>query len=75
VLLNYQDMNIRRYFLKDGQMASEVIEVESHEPLKEEIRDFLDAVQNRREPLVTAQAGQKALEVALMITNKIKDAG
>jgi len=38
--------------------------LEKREPLRNEIEDFVDAVENSKEPLVTGEDGLKAIEVA-----------
>jgi predicted dehydrogenase len=47
------------------------IEVESEEPLKRELEDFVDAVVSRRAPKVTGEAGRRALAVAQAIVDKM----
>lgn len=75
LLLDYQKMNIRRFFMEGGEIGSETIEIEQKEPLKEELRDFIECVKERRRPKVSGVEGRDALEVALMITDMIKHAG
>lgn len=48
------------------------VEVKNHDPLEEEIRSFLEAVTNRTPPPVSGREGKGVLEVALLITEKIK---
>jgi len=50
------------------------IAVPNEEPLARELADFVDAVVSRRAPLVTGEAGRRALEVAEQITDKIQAA-
>jgi len=47
--------------------------VESEEPLKRELTDFVDAVRSRRAPVVTGEQGRRALEVAQQITDRIRE--
>jgi predicted dehydrogenase len=47
------------------------IEVANEEPLKRELADFVDAVTSRRAPLVTGQAGRRALALAQQITERM----
>ena len=51
------------------------LEVANEEPLKRELADFVDAVVSRRAPMVTGEAGRRALAVAQTITDKIQAAG
>jgi predicted dehydrogenase len=48
------------------------LEVPNEEPLKRELEDFVGAIAARRAPVVTGEAGRRALEVAQTITDKIK---
>lgn len=75
VVLDYQEMKIRKYFRSGNTIGHETIEVQGREPLKEEIEDFIDCVKERRRPRVSASEGRNALDIALVITNNIKGAG
>ena len=48
------------------------IAVTHEEPLAREMTDFVDAVVSRRAPVVTGDAGRRALAVAQQITDKIR---
>lgn len=48
-------------------------EVKSEEPLRAELKEFLDAVRTRRTPLVSLEEGRRALALALDITAAIAD--
>jgi predicted dehydrogenase len=48
------------------------LEVTYEEPLKRELEDFVGAISARRAPVVTGEAGRRALEVAQRITDKIR---
>ncbi|MEJ2181043.1 MAG: hypothetical protein P8Y28_11560, partial [Gammaproteobacteria bacterium] len=45
---------------------------EATDQLLEEIRAFIDSVQQGTSPLVSGEAGKRALEVALDISERIK---
>ncbi|MDI6726966.1 MAG: Gfo/Idh/MocA family oxidoreductase [Smithellaceae bacterium] len=47
-------------------------EILRHDPLEEEVRSFLEAVRERKSPVVTGKAGRDALALALMITGNMK---
>jgi predicted dehydrogenase len=49
------------------------IHIEDHEPLKEELRSFLDAVRNETTPLVPGEHGVRAMEVAQQILESIRE--
>ena len=44
--------------------------INKKEPLLAEIENFVDAVKNNKEPLISGEAGLKALEIALKLTKK-----
>jgi predicted dehydrogenase len=50
------------------------VEVNSHDPLEEEIRSFLDAVIKRAKPLVSGEDARKSLDLAINIIRKMKTA-
>ena len=49
--------------------------MEKDEPLKLELRAFVESVKEKKEPTVTGQQGAAALEVALEITRLIQEQG
>jgi predicted dehydrogenase len=77
VVLDYMKRNITRHFRKDSgnSIASESLDIEDREPLKEELIDFVKCVKERRIPKVSAVEGRDALDVALRITNGIRNSG
>jgi predicted dehydrogenase len=61
----------------DGAQGRPTIEggeiaVTNEEPLARELTDFVDAVVSRRAPVVTGEAGRRALAIAEQITDKIQ---
>ena len=77
IMLDYMNMNITRYFKKDSEngIASETLDIENKEPLKEELIDFVKCVKERLRPRVSAKEGRDALQVALRITDSIRKSG
>jgi predicted dehydrogenase len=71
--LDYQGREIKRYFREAGGISHETVTVEDKEPLKEELRDFVECIRTRRGPKVSGRDGRAALKVALDITKKIED--
>ncbi|MGO9378625.1 MAG: Gfo/Idh/MocA family oxidoreductase [Dissulfurispiraceae bacterium] len=65
LLVDYQGMEIKRFSNNNGKITSETIPVMKHEPLKEELRDFIDCIVMRRRPLVSASDGRNALKIAM----------
>jgi predicted dehydrogenase len=70
-IVDYQNAEIRRCYKKDGGMEVEHIPVEKHEPLEEEIKDFIDCIVKKRRPLVSARDGRNALKIAIEISQRI----
>ncbi len=64
LVLDYQNMYIIKFFKIDGKIKRETIHIEKKEPLKEELKGFIDCVINRHEPVVTALDGMNALKIA-----------
>ncbi|MCI0653540.1 MAG: Gfo/Idh/MocA family oxidoreductase [Methylococcaceae bacterium] len=50
------------------EIVTETTEFESGDALREEIRDFLDCIRDQREPLVSGEAGRRALATAIEIS-------
>jgi predicted dehydrogenase len=71
VVLDYQNMSIRRHVKSGAGIAADTLQVESREPLKEEIEDFIQCIRQRRQPRVSGIDGREALRVALDITGRI----
>lgn len=73
--LDYQAMKIIRKYPEGSMMGVEDIPIESKEPLREEIADFISCVSERRRPMVSALEGRNALDVAMRISQQIRKAG
>lgn len=70
--LDYQDMTIKRFAVRNGVYGPEEIAVEKKEPLKEELQDFVRCILHKKRPLVSASDGREALELVLRISHMIK---
>ncbi|MBI5212623.1 MAG: Gfo/Idh/MocA family oxidoreductase [Nitrospirae bacterium] len=76
LLVDYQNMEVKRFY-KEGsgdnnEIIQETINVEKKEPLKEELKSFIECVTSKSCPLVSAVEGRNALKIALQIGEKIK---
>jgi predicted dehydrogenase len=76
VSIDYTAQRLEVWRLVSGEAPTPVIqggdvEVTHEEPLKREIVDFLDAVRERRAPLVTGEDGRRALALAQQITDRM----
>ena len=72
-----QKVDVWRLVTGDGSaptIQGGEIEVVTEEPLKRELADFVEAVATRRAPVVTGEAGRRALALAQEITDKIQAA-
>ena len=70
--LDYQ--NQEGHIIKKGLLGldKKAVPVEKGEPLYLELKSFLEAVREQRDPEVTGQQGLEALSLALQITDQIK---
>lgn len=66
--VNYKEAELR--MIKEGM--EEFIRPEYKEPLREELRDFVNSVMTRKPPRVTGIQAKRALEVALEINSVIR---
>lgn len=65
---NYGD-----FIIKFGKQNKTYIEINKEEPLKVEIRHFIDCVRNNEEPLVNGDEALSTLKIALDINNKLRN--
>lgn len=76
LLVDYQNMEVKRFYKKgardENEIIQETINVEKKEPLKEELKSFIECVTSKSCPLVSAVEGRDALKIALQIGEKIK---
>jgi predicted dehydrogenase len=54
------------------KIVREPVPIERDEPLKLELQNFVDSIRHHRDPLVTGEAAKQALEVAMEITEQIR---
>lgn len=70
-----QEVSVYRKIEDEGRIpyiASEKLEIEPKDSLAEEIRCFLEAVKQKSEPIVSGEAGRRALKIALEITKQLR---
>jgi predicted dehydrogenase len=72
IAVDYQNQVVARYFKSGKELLSDVMSSEKKEPLKEELKDFIDCVITRKRPLVSGTEAMNALDTALKITELIK---
>ena len=56
----------------DSKVIKQKIKIIKKEPLKQELKSFVNAIQNDTKPIVSGEDGKRALKVALNILEKIK---
>jgi len=56
------------------KIVREPVPIERDEPLKLELQHFIESVRLRRQPLVSGEVAKQALEVAMDITDQIRNA-
>ncbi len=74
----YAPARIRRELLKQGvpaQIASQVLETVDEEPLRRELRSFLEAVRTRQHGPVSGEEGRRALELAERVAAGMEEHG
>ena len=70
-----QGVSVYKKIEEEGKIpyiVSEQLKIESGDSLEEEIKSFLTSVKEKRQPLVPGEAGIRALQVALEITNQLR---
>ncbi len=65
-------MNQGLSIIKDGSQLVEEINIEKKEPLKEELRDFVECISSRKCPLVPGEDTLSPLSLVMEITDRIK---
>jgi len=75
ISIDFQDKKLAVHRKGDGEMFPGISDVKSEEctfeqgdALLSEISSFLDCIKNNKEPVVSGQAGLRALETAIEIT-------
>jgi len=71
IIIDYQNAEIKRHFKNEQGISVDVVRPEKKEPLKEELKDFIRCVRERRKPMVSGTEGRNALQVVTEITQKI----
>jgi len=71
--LDYQTQEVRSYKKINGNVVNDVQRLEEEEPLLKQLSSFIQCIQSRKQPLVSGVQGKKALQVALKITEMIKN--
>jgi predicted dehydrogenase len=70
--LDYQNQSGEIYRLVNGAITKASVEIEKDEPLKRELRSFLECSRQGKDPVVSGSQAAAALELAMQITEEIK---
>jgi len=72
VSLDYVTQEAAIFRKTEDKIVKEKIKIRKKEPLKKELKSFIDCVKNQKRPIVSGVEGRRALQVALAIVEKIK---
>ncbi len=72
LIVDFMVQTLQKGLPKNGGLVFEDIPVEKKEPLKEELRDFVECINSRKCPLVPGEDVIYPLSIAIDITNKIR---
>jgi len=73
ISLDYVKQEAFVYRKHDNQISKHALPIEKEEPLKQELKHFLECIRENKTPIVSGKEGQEALAVALEIVEKIKN--
>ena len=68
-----KEQEVKGYLMKDGQITPAVVAVEKKEPLRAELEAFLQCVRDRSTPIVTAEDGLAAVDLAVRVAAAIDE--
>lgn len=72
VSLDYVTQEAAVFKKTDDKIIKEKIKIKKKEPLKKELKSFIECVRTGKKPIVSGVEGRRALQVALEIIEKIK---
>src|SRR5208283_2017414 len=72
LVMDYQEMEIIRFFRRGDRIVGDSVSVERKEPLREELKDFVRCVGSGSKPAVCAVKARNALKIALQAAAQIK---
>lgn len=72
VSLDYLNQDTAIFKKTDDKIIKEKIKIKKKDPLKKELKSFIECVRASRRPIVSGVEGRRALQVALEIVEKIK---
>jgi len=72
VSLDYVTQDAAIFRKTDDKIIKEKIRIKKKDPLKKELKSFIECVRTGKKPIVSGTEGRRALQVALEIIEKIK---
>ncbi len=69
--LDYQSQEITCYEKTNGKVEKTIKKPEEKEPLKEQLKSFIDCIKNSTQPVVSGREGKEALKVVLKISGLV----
>jgi predicted dehydrogenase len=74
IFIDFLNSEIKRHFrTEEGSISFDITKPENKEPLKEELKDFIDCIKGRKRPKASAVEGRDALKIVLEISEIIKN--
>ncbi|HRZ87235.1 MAG TPA: Gfo/Idh/MocA family oxidoreductase [bacterium] len=73
ISLDYQNQEGLIYSMNGKKISRRKIPFKKDEPLKREISSFIECVRKHSEPVVSAEQGKQALEIAMEIVSQIRE--
>ena len=71
ILLDFLHQEAFLYKKNSKGLDKQKIKIRKKDPLKVELKSFIDCVRNKKKPVISGHEGRQALEVALAILDKI----
>jgi len=72
ISLDYVNQEVTLFKKTGRKILKEKVKIKKTEPLKEELRSFIECVRTGKKPIVSGVEGRRALAVALAILEKIR---
>ena len=71
--LDYQSQEVSSFRKLDGSIDKDTRKAEETEPLREQLKSFIECVRHRKQPIVSGHEGMEALKVVLKISDLVNN--
>ena len=71
ISLDYVKQEAFIYRKHDNQIHKHALPIDKEEPLKKELKHFIECIRENKTPIVSGKEGQEALAIALQVTEQI----